>query len=137
MSKTVTLDLLYDGVLSGQAELIWYPPVTPQLSPVCRGQSTRPAAECLFTGEADQWYALWRGSEPVPTPSASSRPQLRPDLQHSRLFFSPASPKGQINNEPLLLHTHSRPDNSADLLTGFSFSTKWQNSRSAEEKTAG
>lgn len=34
--------------------VVWYPSVTPQLSPACRGQNTQPAAECLFTGEAGQ-----------------------------------------------------------------------------------
>lgn len=138
MSRSVSLGLIYDAVLSRQAVLVWYPLVTPQLSPVCRGQSTWPAAECLFTGEAGQWHAVWTGSEPVPTPDHSSSLTSNTVLFFSLSLFS-ASPKGQINNESFLLHTHththSGPD-SAGLLTGFSYSTKWQNSRSAEEKTA-
>lgn len=98
LSRIVSLSLLYDGILSEQALLVWYPSVTPQLSPACRGQNMWTAAECLFTGEAGHGHAVWMESEPVPTPlNASSRPQLQ------SVIFLLCLPKGQINNKPLLL----------------------------------
>lgn len=97
LSRIVSLSLLYDGILSEQALLVWYPSVTPQLSPACRGQNMWTAAECLFTGEAGHGHAVWTESEPVPTPNASSRPQLQ------SVIFLLCLPKGQINNKSLLL----------------------------------
>lgn len=103
LSRTVSLDLLYDGILSEQALQVWYPSVTPQLSPACRGQNMWTAAECLFTGEAGHGRAVRTESEPVPTPppppDASSRPQLQ------SVIFLLCLPKGQINKSLLLDQT--------------------------------
>lgn len=82
-----------------QAVLVWYPSVTPQLSPACRGQSTWPAAECLFTGEAGQSVHHVEESEPVP----STAPAWPPTQSVIFLF---SLPKGQINKS--LLHEHVR-----------------------------
>lgn len=120
---------------SEQAVQVWYPSVTPSAL-----SGLQPAAGCLFTGEAGQW-STWTRPEPVPTPSACGTPQLQLDLQHSLLFFSSAFPKDRLTTSHFFYthtHTHtcSEPDDSAGILTGFSFSTKWQNSRRAGENTA-
>lgn len=94
LSRIVSLDLLYDGILSEQALQVWYPSVTPQLSPACRGQNMWTAAECLFTGEAGHGRAVRTESEPVPTPHPLRMPAA--DHSSSLLFFSSASPKDRL-----------------------------------------
>lgn len=89
-------------------------------------------AQCLFTGGTEA------STLSVATVWTCPYPQCREANHNSSLtsstvcYFSRPPPSKGHNNKSLI----PRPDNSTGLLTSLSFSTKWQNSRGAEEKTA-
>lgn len=78
---------------------------------------SRPRARCSD--------GVWTCSYPPPPPDASSRPQLQ------SVIFLLCLPKGQINNKSLLLDQTTLQAS----WQASPFSTKWQDSRSAEDSS--
>lgn len=135
VSGPVSMGLFCAGTLSEKEGPIWHPSVTPELLPVCRGQSTRPAAVFIYRRGRPVLRSVEK-SEPASSldlPAADHRFQL--DLQHSLLFFFSASPKDRLTTSHFFCTHTPSASGLCRPLTGFSISTKWLNTRSGGEKT--
>lgn len=106
MSRPVLLSLLYYGVLSKQALLVWYLSVTPQLSPagdrICGRQLTVYLQEKQASGVlCGRILNLFLPPQCQQQTTAPAWPQTQ------SVIFLLCLPKGQINKKTLLLHADS------------------------------
>lgn len=104
-SRLVSLGLLHDDVLSEQTALVWSSSVTPRLSLFARGQSTWQQLSVYSEKHASDTLRgrIWTCSYPQ-SQQQTTAPAWPPTQSVIFLF---CLPKGQINNEPLLMHAHT------------------------------
>lgn len=120
------MGLFCAGTLSEKEGPIWHPSVTPELLPVCRGQSMRPAAVFIYRRGRPVLRSVEK-SEPASSldlPAEDHRFQF--DLQHSLLFFFSTSPKDRLTTSHFFCTHTPSASGLCRPLTGFSISTKWQ-----------
>lgn len=58
-----------------------------------RGQNMWMAADCLFTGEAGQWRAVWTDSKPIATPPVPTADHSSSLTSNTVCYFSPLPPQ--------------------------------------------